>query len=54
MTLAQTIGWSALLGWCMWMIFGPALANAINETRVEVVQASTGAKRTGDNGIHPR
>ena len=54
MTLAQEIGWSALTGWCTWMISALAVANALNEAMVRAVQTGTGSKGTGDSGIHPR
>jgi hypothetical protein len=33
-TLAQGIGWSAVVAWYMWLIFGPAVAGVLKRVTV--------------------
>lgn len=54
MTVAHKIGWSALIAWEMWLIFGPAVVDVVNKVRVKTDQGSTHARKTGRSGIHSR
>jgi hypothetical protein len=53
-TLAQGIGWSALIAWYMWLIFGPSRCRGLKRVAVKTDQGSTHARKTGRGGIHSR
>ena len=48
MTLSRRIGWSALIAWEMWLIFGPAVVHVVKKIAVKVGQGSTSARKAGD------
>jgi hypothetical protein len=54
MTLTQRIGWSALIAWYMWLIFGPAVVNVAKKVTVRTKLGSTHVRKTGRGGIHSR
>lgn len=54
MTLAQRLGWLALIAWEMWLILGPAIANAVKKVAVKTHRGNTHFRRTGDGGIYTR
>jgi hypothetical protein len=53
-TLAQGIGWSALIAWFMWLIFGPAVIDVVKKVTVKTEQGSTHVRKTDRGGIHSR
>jgi hypothetical protein len=46
-TLAQRIGWSALIAWEIWLIFGPAVVNVVKKVTIKTGHRNTHARRTG-------
>jgi hypothetical protein len=54
MTLAQKIGWSALIAWELWLIFGPAVVAVVKKVTVKAEQGSTHVRKTGRGGFHSR
>ena len=54
MTLAHKIGWSALIVWEMWLIFGPAVVDVVKKATIKIEQGSTHVRNTGRGGIHSR
>jgi hypothetical protein len=53
-TLAQRIGWSALIAWKMWLIFGPAVVGFVKKVTVKTMQGSAHVRKTGRGGIRSR
>jgi protoheme IX farnesyltransferase len=50
-TLAQRIGWSALIAWYMWLIFGPVVVDVAKKVTVKIEQGRTHVTKTGQSGF---
>jgi hypothetical protein len=53
-TLAHKIGWSALIAWEIWLIFGPAVVDVVEKLIVKTEKGSIHVRKTGRGGIHSR
>ena len=54
MTLPQRIGWSALIAWEMWLIFGPAVVAVVENLTDRTEQGSINVRKAGRGEIRSR
>jgi len=53
-TLAKRMGWSALIAWELYLIFGPAVIGFVKKVTFKPEQGSTHVRKAGRGGILSR